>query len=291
MIMNLFRSMLAMMFWAAWCTGSAQVWCPPGATWSYTYSNGWTHEGYARFTYTGDVVLNDTLAQRITIHEEGMDWPNNTTFSWEDSVFTAVHGDLVSIWTGARFDTLYYFGALPGDHWQRTVLNDMESMQLEVVQDTGSTVIDGIPLRYLAMEDGDTLMERLGSLTGFMLPWTALMMDAPGGSLRCYADGDIDFKASWWAYGCASWAGLEELNSAVTFSLSPNPGNGTAHLAWPAFREFDLEVRDALGRIVHRERIVVGSSNVELPYVKAGVYDLLVTAPDGTRASAKWIKQ
>lgn len=291
MIMNLFRSMLAMMFWAAWCTGSAQVWCPPGATWSYTYSNGWSHEGYARFTYTGDVVLNDTLAQRITIHEEGMDWPNNTTFSWEDSVFTAVHGDLVSIWTGARFDTLYYFGALPGDHWQRTVLNDMESMQLEVVQDTGSTVIDGIPLRYLAMEDGDTLMERLGSLTGFMLPWTALMMDAPGGSLRCYADGDIDFKASWWAYGCASWAGLEELNSAVTFSLSPNPGNGTAHLAWPAFREFDLEVRDALGRIVHRERIVVGSSNVELPYVKAGVYDLLVTARDGTRASAKWIKQ
>lgn len=291
MIMNLFRSVLTMMFLTAWCTVFAQVWCPSGATWTYTYSNGWTHDGYARFTYTGDVVLNDTLAQRIAIHEEGIDWPNNTTFSWEDSAFTTVHGDLVSIWNGARFDTLYFFGAVPGDHWQRTVLDGMESMQLEVVQDTGSTLIDGILLRYLVMEDGDTLMERLGSLTGFMLPWTALMMDASGGSLRCYADGDIDFQASWWAYGCSSWAGLEELDHTVTFSLSPNPGNGTVQFVWPASREFGLEIRDALGRIVHREHIFKESDSVDLSHVKAGVYNLLVTAPDGTRASAKWIKQ
>jgi hypothetical protein len=63
------------------------------------------------------------------------------------------------------------------------------------------------------------------------------------------------------------------------------------HINWPGERLFDLEVRDGLGRIVRRERIVEGSGNVEIPHVKAGVYNLLVTAPNGTRASAKWIKQ
>ena len=286
-----YRSVLAMLLVCAWYHGSAQIWCSPGATWSYTYSNGWTQDGYARFTYFGDVVLNDTLAQRIAIHEEGIDWPSNTTFSWEDSVFTAVHGDLVSIWNGARFDTLYYFGAVPGDHWHRTMTNDDVSMQTEVVLDTGSLVIDGMSLRYLAMVSGDSIVERLGALYSNLLPWTTMVLDEPGGPLRCYSDVDIDHVAPWWAYGCDSWTGQEELNQAVNIALSPNPGNGLLQISWPGYHEFDLEVRDGLGRIVHREHLFRESDIVELPHVQAGVYNLLVAAPDGTRASAKWIQQ
>lgn len=85
--------------------------------------------------------------------------------------------------------------------------------------------------------------------------------------------------------------GVREHKKVGSLLVVPNPGNGLLQISWPGYREFDLEVRDGLGRIVHREQIVEGSGNVELPHVKAGVYNLLVTAPDGMRASAKWMKQ
>jgi hypothetical protein len=85
--------------------------------------------------------------------------------------------------------------------------------------------------------------------------------------------------------------GVREHKKVGSLLVVPNPGNGLLQISWPGYREFDLEVRDGLGRIVHREHILRESDNVELPHVKAGVYNLLVTAPDGMRASAKWIKQ
>ncbi|MBS1938689.1 MAG: delta-60 repeat domain-containing protein [Bacteroidetes bacterium] len=85
--------------------------------------------------------------------------------------------------------------------------------------------------------------------------------------------------------------GVKENKKVGSPFVAPNPGNGLFQIRWPGYREFDLEVRDGLGRIVHREHILREGDNVELPHVKAGVYNLLVTAPDGTRASAKLMKQ
>ena len=85
--------------------------------------------------------------------------------------------------------------------------------------------------------------------------------------------------------------GVREHKKVGSLLVVPNPGNGLLQISWPGYREFDLEVRDGLGRIVHREQIVEGSGNVELSHVKAGVYNLLVTAPNGKQASAKWMKQ
>ncbi len=85
--------------------------------------------------------------------------------------------------------------------------------------------------------------------------------------------------------------GVLEHKKVGAFIAAPNPGNGLLQINWPGHREFDLEVLDGLGRIVHRKHLFRESANVELPHVKAGVYNLVVTAPDGTRASATWIKQ
>lgn len=112
-----------------------------------------------------------------------------------------------------------------------------------------------------------------------------------GGSLRCYRDAQINFQATW-ADVCEIQLAIAG-HSAGSMELIPypNPGDGSIRINWPSQRSFDLEVRDGLGRIVHREHLFRESDNVELPHLKAGVYNLLVTALDGTRASAKWIKQ
>lgn len=49
--------------------------------------------------------------------------------------------------------------------------------------------------------------------------------------------------------------GTQQFGVSVASSVVPNPGNGLLQLNRPGFREFDLEIRDALGRIVHRKHL------------------------------------
>lgn len=71
--------------------GNAQSWCPPGATWTYTHSNNWTHEGYARYQYIGDTVIDGNNAQIISMHAAGYDFSMQANFSWDQGpYFTTV---------------------------------------------------------------------------------------------------------------------------------------------------------------------------------------------------------
>lgn len=52
-----------------------------------------------------------------------------------------------------------------------------------------------------------------------------------------------------------------------------------------------LEVKDALGRTVHREAVLHELLAVDLSSVPSGMYNLLLIAHDGRQAAAKWVKQ
>lgn len=269
----------------------SQIWCPPGATWTYTYSNSWTTEGYARFMYTGDTVIDGFTSQRIDSYLEYDYYPFDTTYAFQDGpYYTSVNGDLVSIWDGVAFDTLYDFSAVPGDHWLATMPDGGESWVYSVVADTGTLVIDGLSLRFLALQNGDTIAERLGQFNDYFLPWVGMVQDDAGGPLRCYSDVDINHTRWWWDFGCASWLGQDEPHTSTTISLSPNPGED--HLTINGFSDPSVvRILDATGRLCVQQRSVANSSTIQTVGLPSGAYTVQVVEPDGSMENLRWVKQ
>lgn len=269
----------------------SQIWCPPGATWTYTFSNSWTTEGYARFMYTGDTVINGLASQRIDGYLEYDYYPYDTTLTFQDGpYYTSVNGGLVSIWDGVAFDTLYDFNAVPGDHWLATMPDGGESWVYSVVTDTGTLVIDGSSLRFLALQNGDTIAERLGQFNGYFLPWVGMIIDAAGGPLRCYSDMDIDHTRWWWDFGCASWMGQNEPVATTTITLSPNPGEDQLTLSGLVGTP-EVLIMDATGRVCSRRRAESTTSTIYTAGLPSGSYTVQVREPDGSLQNTRWLKR
>ena len=257
----------------------------------YTYSNSWTTEGYARFTYTGDTIIDGFISQRIDSYLEYHYYPFDTTYSFPGGpYYTSVSGGLIRIWDGVAFDTLYDFSAVPGDHWLASMPEGGESWVYSVVADTGTLVIDGLSLRFLALQSGDTIAERLGQLNGYFLPWVGMVVDDAGGPLRCYSDVDLDHIRWWWDFGCASWMGSEEPYILAGITLSPNPGSDRLSIKGLGDAT-ELRIMDATGRIWRQERCVGPNQILSMATLPSGIYTVQALGPDGTERNARWIKE
>lgn len=273
----------------------AQSWCPPGATWTYTHSNSWTHEGFARYQYIGDTLLAGSNAQIISMHGEGYDFPMQTSFNWDQGpYFTTVNGGLVNLWTGSVFDTLFNFNANVGDHWLMNVPDGSTPFVVISVTDTGSTVIDGIPLRYLVTalngSGSDTIMERLGSLTHQLVPWSMWVADQLDGPLRCYGDMEIDDQLPWWTYGCESWLGTDEASMTPMSFPFPNPGSDHFTLTLPP-ASHNITLFDATGRMVLHQRTTDALPVTNTEALPAGLYRITVRDEQGGVTSGPWMKE
>lgn len=272
--------------------GNAQSWCPPGATWTYTHSNNWTHEGYARYQYIGDTVIDGNNAQIISMHAAGYDFSMQANFSWDQGpYFTTVNGGLVSLWTGSAFDTLYNFSASIGDQWQMNVPDGSTPSVVVSVTDTGSTSIDGVPLRYLVTalngSGSDTIMERLGSLSHQLVPWSMSITDQLDGPLRCYADVEIDHRQYWWAFGCESWVGVDKPSISAVTILFPNPG--TDHFTLSLLPgPHTITLFDVTGRIVHQQRTTDAQATIDTARLPSGIY--MVKVDEGLQPM-RWVKE
>jgi hypothetical protein len=269
----------------------SQIWCPAGTTWTYTYSNSWTTEGYARFMYTGDTVIDGFTSQRIDSFLEYDYYPFDTTYAFQDGpYYTSVNGGLVSIWDGVAFDTLYDFSAVPGDHWLAAMPDGGESWVYSVVADTGTLAIDGLSLRFLTLQNGDTIAERLGQFNDYFLPWVGMVQDDAGGPLRCYSDVDLDHTQWWWNFGCASWLGLDAPRVHAGITLSPNPGNERFMIKGLGAASV-VRILDAIGRVCIQQRCSTPNSMVSTATLPSGVYTVQAFGPDGSECNARWVKE
>lgn len=246
----------------------AQSWCPPGATWTYTYTNWWTIDGVAQFTYEQDTLINGVPAQVLSFHIEGLNMGGPDTLEFPP-VYTTVDGDLVRILTATGFDTLYWFGAVPGDQWGITMPDGSLSFGEVLVTDTGTRVIDGIPLRYL-VTGTDTITERLGAGHAFLLPWVPFILDEPGGPLRCYADAQLDHQAWWWPYACNSWLGTNDPGASPGLLPTISVVDGFLQVHTPAACE--LWIGDVTGRTVQRIRLPAGRTALDASAWKPGIH-------------------
>ncbi len=272
----------------------AQNWCPPQAVWYHEYANGNSGVvGYVQTEYTGDTLVGGSLCKRLVSVVTGYDLLLQVPFS--ESLgprFTRGSDDLVELWNGAGFDTLYWFGASPGDGWNLQSWGN----GLTVI-DTGSFVVSGMPLSYLVVEFNgfqsgplqDTIVERLGFLHYYWDAQAVYLFDTGVEELRCYSDVDINYVAN--ATPCDFILGVGDIRILERTALFPNPSNGMLTISAAAMERIaHFELTDAWGRAVYR-RSLRSTTTIDLSWLSAGVYVYQLLDGQGrTLSTGRWMK-
>jgi hypothetical protein len=204
------------------------------------------------------------------------------------------------------FDTLFNINAVPGDWWGMVPLPEpmwcTTDSWVEVV-DTGTTLLNNVPLRWLAVDyhflaeeveyvEPDTILERLGPKGFFMLPheWCNQAV-SPGviSDLYCYSDAVIDYMDPG-IVDCDLGMGIAHIERS-RLEVYPNPGSDQITFNWPGHLQYMLIIHDALGRAVHIEPRSQGTQPVDVSGFASGMYTAQAIAASGERTETKWAKE
>lgn len=301
------RSFFAPALWLIGLAASAQVWCPPGATWHFSFGGGTsTTNGYERFTYSGDTLFDGENAQKILHEWDLYSWsgPTPQYIYYSALEFTHVENNVLYIrhneggWFGGYWDTLIWYGATPGDHWEILQAEDAPCPCDYVVVDTGHTVMGGLSLRFVQTEvdcpgmmDPDSIcfIERVGSFRGTFLDECGI--GSADTTLRCYEDVDMTLTTGI-ADSCDFINGIPSARSTLDIHLWPNPGSDQVLISWDPMSQVErVTVRDALGRLVRDLVPTTASLSIPTHAWAAGVYSIHFALPGSASTVVKWIKE
>lgn len=274
---------------------NAQQWCMPGATWR---SSSWSiaGEGYREITCDGDSLVLGVQTHRMKCLFSAIlfdEFVTGTSYG-----FIAETEDLIryySEWSGTpSLDTLAWFGASTGDHWMIT-----PEVRADVIG-TGERMIDGIPLRYVAVSmngyvEQDTIFERIGPLR--LNPLEAPMnfvVDYDYTGLLCYHDDQMGYLVGDASMeSCMAPLGVPHARSAYAHpSVAPNPGTDRLTItADPALApNSSVQLVDAQARVIASTSLGTAHSGWYLGDVAPGCY--MVYIREGSRLvhAMKWLR-
>ncbi|MBK9276018.1 MAG: T9SS type A sorting domain-containing protein [Flavobacteriales bacterium] len=283
---------------------AAQSWCPPGATWHFSFG-GYLFEGYLQRTYVADTIVGGRNAQRLT--DSGHQISTFNGYPVHSIVqrthFTSLDGDLLLIWIGAAWDTLIRFDAVPGDRWFPPGIGNqpcgaLPSGMYEVV-DTSTVWLNGTALRSVTLDAvlaGGVLMgtpwfhftERIGLHQGFRIdPWC--LVDGGYEQIRCYSDSTISYQAPTWTAACDLGLAVEErLHDEV--DAFPNPGSTHFTLELSP-GPHTITLFDATGRVVLQQRTSDTRPVIATEALPDGLYSISVRDEQGGVMGATWVKE
>ncbi|MCB0793746.1 MAG: T9SS type A sorting domain-containing protein [Flavobacteriales bacterium] len=273
-----------------------QAWCPPGATW-HVSTGGLAGSGYTEYTYTGDTLFEGRTSQKITATGYFTDYIINppTTIPVNDVRYTSLENDVVFLWTNMSgtwaWDTLYWFGAVPGDKWfpagADSVCGPEPMDYMFLVTDTTTILIDGVPLRQLTVEPGTfQLTERLGSPRQVFDEFPFCLIVEYGELIRCYSDQDINYQNPNWNDACDVGVGIEGRSGSLAPAVHPTPGHDRFTIQVPTGIQ-QLHVFDLTGRSIFAGPVVNGIP-VDASSWPPGSY-LLCLPEMGT--TFRWVKE
>ncbi|MFZ1332018.1 MAG: T9SS type A sorting domain-containing protein [Flavobacteriales bacterium] len=285
----------------------AQIWCPPNATWKWNTSS-FEREGRTERHYVGDTLIDSRTAQRIHVTGFSVNTIGSPDTLFIDQYrFTSIENDVVllwSIWNGPpEWDTLYWFGAVPGDRWYAPG-DDGECgptpAGMHQVMDTATVIIDGVSLKELQLSAVDefgtpfgdlhSLTERIGLANGsFNLLSGCIPVNATE-TLHCYTDIDIDLVTPEGEFGCSSLVGLNEYSDENVILAFPNPGAEQFTIQWPN-ETFHSVLMDQAGREVLRKSNASGAIRFDTSQLAKGAYQVITTNEKGDRSFSRWVKQ
>lgn len=199
------------------------------------------------------------------------------------AMITRTIDDLVLVWTNT-WDTLYWFNAQPGDRWHYDPTNE-HTCEPFVVADIGTETMNGLPIRWLDLEHGVRVYERLGALRPLFCPnW---IVDGPIG-LRCYSDHTISVNFS--DHGCETLANVDELSTLYQPPPYPNPGIAHFTLELPPGTH-TIRLYEASGRQVAEQQASVSPAVIDTRPLTPGLYHVRVQNDQGSGTRHRWVKE
>lgn len=287
------------------CTSGlrAQTWLAQDAVWHYGIDpNG----GYETRAYVEDTLIEGWTAQKLAGMSIVFDVVNLTWDTIQNVEFTSLQDSIVYLWAQQSgtwaWDTLYLFNGIPGDRWWPIHGENCPAPwgMLEV-QDTSTTVIEGIPLRTWCVayldEDGDPMdpgcfevYERIGSIRGLIPPPSGCFPIEAVHALWCYADVDIPLYETGVSPTCTFPIGIDEHGGHARLSIFPNPGSDVLHIDAGTAVRTDVHLFDGMGRLVATTTSASGQAQLDTHAMPSGTYVIKVTTPLGSHTS-KWTKR
>lgn len=279
-------------------SAQAQSWCPPGAIWSYA-SQISQYPTNRIIRYTGDTIVDGHGSKHLLVVDQYIN-PNTQlvdTFGLPAHAFTRLNDDVVWLWseTHQAWDTMYWFGAEPGDFWTPPFATPGEcelsgTGDLIHVVDTGTVEISGLQLRYwdidLGWYDG-RITERTGWSVAFA-PFPGCWSDVVY-SLTCYADEDVSYATTSEPNTCFLTTQVL-LTDKRNFDLFPNPGTTHFNLNLPP-GPHTITLLDATGRMVLEQRTADARPVIGTEHLSAGMYRITVQDDRGDVMGATWVKE
>jgi hypothetical protein len=275
--------------------GVAQSWFPEGATWQHEYWNVGAFIGYTRMVAEADTLLGGEQARVLRRETVAafVEPPHDWGISPLGPFIVHESNGLVRIWEDGHetFAVLYDMNAVPGDQWPMALpysFNACDTTSFVQVLDTGTVVLNDVPLRWLAVErnyilfgepwfiEADTVIERIGYTTGYFAPHDACNAGVDGDDgreLRCYTDDVISYKRIQ-PWSCESLLTVSEATAELGAGLVPL-GDGAYRVQLPAAEgAVQFTLFDASGRQL-QERSVRDGDVIVMPQQGKGVYQYL----------------
>lgn len=219
-------------------SAQAQSWCLPGATWIYNTTDPMVGESAEGFNYVGDTVLDGFVGQHIArTNVMTQIWGMDTLItSHGPDVVTRTEPGIVYYWlpVSQEWDTLHWFGAVPGDKWSPGWEQEYGTTDTYLlVADTGTMELDGVALRTLTVQgiyEGQPdpiyellLVERIGYVGRYFFPFPPYMVVECTCALGCYSDNEIRYPSS--SFPCELTLTVGEITAIdpASWSVSPVP--------------------------------------------------------------------
>lgn len=278
-------------------TAHAQHWCLPGSTWYYGV-DWFGANGYQKYTYVGDTLVNNTNCKKITTYTKEYRWATSgdvyeafgrSYYTYEQNGVTYLYNNLFG---ENKFDTLFNFNAQIGDRWRVALVDTAcaDSLYYMTVLDTGSQVINGVNLKWLDVQNGPMyyggqnygysnyrILDRFGykfdegEYANCYSPNIAV--DYILTTFRCYSDSTFGLYSTNPSIACdyIDTDIAESQQNNINLSLFPNPTNNELNISFDDLTptEGRIEIRDMMGKVIHetpiKSGVIYSYSTLQLP--------------------------
>ncbi len=271
----------------------AQQWCVPGATWHY--SDGWGSDHYTKYVYTGDTLIEGVVGNIIRFNVSDGPWiyPTYVTRAEDDVIYRLQ--DFSDMGGGPQWDTIIWFGADPGDHWDQLQLGDFGCSCPFNVVDTGHVEFGGQWLRSIDVSNpcfkGGSqyrYIERIGSEFGLFFDdcWGSGFFFDP--TLRCFSDEGMDYTSGL-TPSCDWGVGMNAESDAAPMTIHLLNAGTILVEGLPRTGSMEVQFIDAAGRILLAPRLPPGERTIAVGGLASGCY--IVRVLDGPNIrTMRWLK-
>ena len=139
------------------------------------------------------------------------------------------------------------------------------------------TLLNGTKRKRFTLSNGDTWIEGIGSLTGFLNPFFPMMTCGNSYQLMCFVQGNEELyhnDAVYFNGACGQLSAVDNvLESDSKISLSPNPVSDWLTVKFETNQQdLFIELYDIQGKLIIKKTLNLFSNSINLSHVNSGLY-------------------